>query len=121
MMEKEELQLRHRLSELASLCFYRNIPVFSDFLSLREQEVFLRQSGDFPDISYTLEGCFPDAERKAACFLPKADRWACSGCEEENSAAMEARRFFKLIKIAPVSERFAKECTHRDFLGISLL
>ena len=105
-MEKEEQQISHRLSELASLCFYRNIPVFSDFLTLKEQEIFLSTS--FSSVSHFLEGGYPEAERKIACFFPEG---------YEKSFVME---HLKLIKIAPVSEKFAVQCSHRDFLGAIL-
>lgn len=103
------MQLRHRLAELASLCFYRNIPVFSDFLTLKEQEVFHFLTKEFPRVSYSLEGGFPDAERKAACFLPN-----------DYADAMEPRQCFQAVRIAPTAEKFAKPCTHRDFLGAIL-
>ena len=108
-MEKEEQQLRHRLSELASLCFYRNIPLYSDFLTLKEQEIFQFLPREFSDVSYTLEGGFPDAERKAACFLPA-----------ESADHMEAKSLFQVLKISPISEKFASDCSHRDFLGAIL-
>ena len=40
-MEKEEQLLRRRLEELAGTSYQRDIPLYSDFLNLNEQTIFL--------------------------------------------------------------------------------
>ncbi len=102
-MNKEENILYKRFIELANTCYYKNIPVFSDFLDLNEQTVFLSCVKELPSVKYILDGGYKTAERKIVCFLP---------IEMEHSY-LPAR----VIKIEPVNTKFADKCSHRDFLG----
>lgn len=79
----------------------REIPAFSCFLSLREQELVRRLMGEE---TLTFFGGYPEAERAVACYLPPY--------LEENSLYAEG----------PVTcicaSYFEGDClTHRDFLG----
>lgn len=102
-MNKEENILYKRFIELANICYYKNIPVFSDFLDLNEQTIFLSCIKELPSIKFILDGGYSTAERKIVCFLP---------IEMEHDYLP-----VKGIKIEPVNARFADKCSHRDYLG----
>lgn len=105
-MEKEEQLLRRRLEELAGTSYQRDIPLYSDFLNLNEQTIFLSMMSSLP-VACRLEGGYDLAERKIVCFLPVR--------EQEF-----AKPPICVIKIAPTAPKFARPCTHRDYLGAIL-
>lgn len=79
-------------------CYY----TYSDFLTLAEQDIL--QSLRLPT-AVTLAGGFDGAERRIAVF----------GNEEEFGYPPEPPLVF--IKAKPLSEKFADELSHRDYLG----
>lgn len=99
---KEEQILAGRLSDLAKLCYNRNIPVFSSFLNLNEQNILDISKKDFARVTVLTDGGYECAERKIAVFLPYAD--------------YDYKLPVELIKIE-ADKRFADTLTHRDFLG----
>ena len=97
----EDRVLLARVWERLSAGQRREIPAFSCFLSLREQELVRRLMGEE---TLTFFGGYPEAERAVACYLPPY--------LEENSLYAEG----------PVTcicaSYFEGDClTHRDFLG----
>lgn len=100
-MENDTL-LKNRLTELASRAFGRGVWVFSEFLTLAEQDTLLRLKLDCP---FRLWGGLESSERKVAAF---GSEELC-GYEEEPPIVC--------LKIEPVAQKFADELTHRDFLG----
>ena len=97
----EDRVLLARVWERLSAGQRREIPAFSCFLSLREQELVRRLMGEE---TLTFFGGYPEAERAVACYLPPY--------LEENS----------LYAAGPVTcicaSYFEGDClTHRDFLG----
>ncbi len=102
-MEKEEQLLRRRLEELAGTSYQRDIPLYSDFLNLNEQTIFLSMMSSLP-VACRLEGGYDLAERKIVCFLPVREQDL-------------AKPPICVIKIAPTAPKFARPCTHRDYLG----
>lgn len=109
-MDKEEQLLRRRLLDLANTSYYKGICVFSDFLNLNEQNIFLSMKSELPAIQYNFFGGFPDAERKMLCFYGN-DR--ITGQEEIPFP-------ITCIRISPRNKRFSDSLTHRDFLGAIL-
>ncbi len=107
MMEKEEQMILRHLVDLANECAQREYPVFSDFLNLNEQSIFLSHREELPAVSFHFEGGYPLAERRMVCFMPSGAGYQCPAplC---------------LLKIAPVHAKFAEELTHRDYLGTLL-
>lgn len=98
----DELQiLKNRFHELYTRSRNRGIYFYSDFLNLHEQTVLYNEI----KFGYTLFGGFDDAERKIAIF----------GTEEEFGYAPSPP--VCILKIAPLSQKFSEELTHRDFLG----
>ncbi len=101
-MNKEDI-LHKRFIELANICCYKNIPVFSDFLDLNEQTIFLGCIKELPLVNYRLDGGFDTAERKIVCFIP---------IDMENYSIP-----VRVIKVEPVNSKYAEKCSHRDYLG----
>ncbi len=100
-MENEAL-LKNRLTELASRAWGRGAWVFSEFLTLPEQDVLLGLKLRYP---FELFGGLPTSERKIACF------GSLELCGYEESPPVIC------LKIEPVQQKFADSLTHRDFLG----
>lgn len=92
----------NRLSELAERSEKRGIWVFSEFLTLAEQDLLLKLRLPSP---VALWGGLEAAERKIACF---GSEELCGYVEEPPVACVE---------IAPVQQKFADALSHRDFLG----
>lgn len=101
---KEELILKKRISELARLCYQRNITTYTEFLTLSEQTIFHSIRRELPPVSYLLTGGYESAERKIVCFL--------SSYEAETDVLP-----ISIIKSGPVNLKFASPLTHRDYLG----
>ena len=95
-MNKEETLLEKRIQELARLCYERDIPVHTDFLSLNEQTIFHTVKTSLSPVPTVVTGGYEDAERKVVCFLPS------------------------YVKIVPLNDKFAEELSHRDYLGALL-
>ncbi len=98
----DELQIfKNRLKELSERSQNRGIYLYSEFLNMHEQTI-LSQTIKY---GYTLEGGFPDAERKIACF------------GNENDLCYPPQPPIVIICIEPLSAKFSDTLTHRDFLG----
>ncbi len=95
-METDIRQLKKRFEELYDRGETRSCAVYSDFLTLAEQDVLL---STVP--SAELWGGYPAAERKLACF----------------GEAYGAEPPCVWLKIEPRQQKFADKLTHRDFLG----
>ncbi len=93
--------LKNRFKDLKSRSDSRNIYTYYDFLNMYEQTVL----SDEIKWGYSLYGGFPDAERKIAIF----------GTEDDLGYPPEPP--INIICISPLSEKFADDLTHRDFLG----
>lgn len=88
-----------RFLELADRADNRNYITFSDFLNMEEESLL---AGLKLNTTYCLFGGYDLAERCVAAFG--------FGCDE-------ARFPISVIKIEPVSKKFADRLSHRDFLG----
>ncbi len=100
-MADETQILRNRFKELSNRSHNRGIYTYSDFLNMHEQTL-LHQELKY---GFTLYGGYEDAERKIACF----------GNEDDFGYAPEMP--ISILIIAPLSEKFSDDLTHRDFLG----
>ncbi len=109
-LDKDEQLLRRRLLDLANTAFNRGICMFSDFLNLNEQNIFLSLKNELPRIKYFTYGGFQDAERKILCF-----------CGNDQINNIEEINFpIACIKVVPLNQRFSDSLNHRDFLGAVL-
>ena len=104
-MEEEQL-LPRRIQDLANQCYRRDVPTYTEFLNLAEQDLFYRTVNKMPGVRYVLFGGYEMAERRAALFLPSYG--------EEGDPSMLPIAY---LVIRPLNDKFAEELTHRDFLG----
>jgi RNA-binding protein YlmH len=109
-MDKDEHILRKRLSDLANAADLRGICLFSDFLNLNEQNIFLSIKNELPMIKYFTYGGFHDAERKILCF--------CGDVTIQEQ--VETSFPITCVKIVPINHKFSDSLNHRDFLGAIL-
>lgn len=103
--EKELLQLKNRLFELADKSYSRSIYTYTPFLGLSEQQVFHAVSKELSYAAYGMEGGAPMCERKIIRFGSPDTL----GYDESYPIAY--------LEITPVTPKFAEALTHRDFLG----
>lgn len=103
-MTKEEKILEKRFLELANITYQKEIPLFTEFLTLYEQNIFLSLKTKLPPIYTVFDGGYPLAERKMICFYPDKDI---------NYSSPP----IKIIELSPVNAKFSDVLTHRDYLG----
>lgn len=107
-LTKEEQLIQNRLIDLANLTFNKDLPTFSDFLTLNDINCFLAILNDLPNIKYELYGGYLYAERKILGFYPvyyeddKLDFPICC------------------LEIKPLHSKYSQELNHRDCLGTIL-
>ena len=106
-MTDDDQLLYKRLIELSNRAYQNNIYTFSDFLSLSQQDVLFQATRDksFAPIKFDLFGGYENCERKMVRF----------GSEDDLGYIVDFP--IKCIKIEPLARKFAKEYTHRDYLG----
>lgn len=104
MADKEELLLRKRMSELATICYQRDITTCTEFLTLNEQTIFHSLRRELPPVPYLVSGGHETAERKIVCFL--------SSYEAETAVLP-----ISVIEAGPANSRFSAPLNHRDYLG----
>lgn len=103
-MTKEETQFQKRLFDLAQSAYMENRYRMTNFLNEMEQNVVLQSEQEFP-VAVSLFGGNAVCERKIAVF----------GAEEEFGYSPTMP--ITLLRIVPVSKKFADVLTHRDVLG----
>jgi len=103
--EKELRQLKKRFLELGEKSYQQNMYIFTGFLGLSEQEVFLQTAQAMEHVPFTMWGGHDECERQMVRF----------GSEEE--FGYEEKFPICCIGIRPILEKFADNLSHRDFLG----
>ncbi len=103
-MNKEEELLQRRFLDLARRAEDKGIPVFSDFLNLNEQNIFLQTLQKFSWINGKTFGGYEGAERVVAAFLPE-------------EVFFDWDYPISAVHIRPQNPRFSDKLTHRDYLG----
>ena len=94
MDNKEEINIKNRILELARVCYFREVPTNTLFLNLYEQTIFHSLIKALPKLKYVLYGAYEAAERRIVCFLP-------SYMEEFDFSMLS------LLKISPTNLKFA--------------
>lgn len=103
-MNKEEMMLRKRFIDLSNISFRRNIPMFTDFLSMNELSILhTTKANEFAAKFYTYGG-YDFAERQMAMFVPDA-------------LFYEVDYPISVLNISPKYPKFAQKIEHRDCLG----
>lgn len=101
----DEQACRKRFQELSRRADNRGILLFTDFLSLYEQEI-LQSMKDMPSgIRLRLEGGYAQAERRIAIFVPES--------MEDTAIKLP----IKGLAIQNRNPNYAQALTHRDYLG----
>lgn len=103
--DKEIQQLKSRMHDLARKSFQQNIFTFTGFLGLSEQSLFWQEEALLRYAGFTFWGGSEKCDRKMLRF----------GRKEE--LGYEAPFEIACIHIAPLSEKFSDDFSHRDFLG----
>ena len=102
----DELELlKRRFVELARRAYNSGIFTFTDFLGLAEQAAFAEVSREIFGIEYVKFGGAEGAERVMIRF----------GSEGDLGYSMPFP--ISLIKVEPLSQKYAEKLSHRDFLG----
>lgn len=104
-MNHEEEQLKKRWLDLSEQAYQGGCYTFTDFLSLPEQSCFLEGKKELHNPPYTLFGGQEGCERQMLRF----------GNPEE--LGYEVPFPITCIQIKPLSEKFAENLGHRDYLG----
>lgn len=102
----DELELlKRRFVELARRAYNSGIFTFTDFLGLAEQAAFAEVSREIFGIEYVKFGGADGAERVMIRF------------GSENDLGYDLPFPISLIKVEPLSQKYAEKLSHRDFLG----
>lgn len=105
--------ISNRFKDLANMAYLKGIPVFTDFLDLKEQTKYFEFISDknMPPIDTMLNGgiFFLDKEadffeRKMAGFFPK-------------NFSYDISFPIIIIEVKPLNNKFSDSLNHRDFLG----
>lgn len=106
-MTKEEQFFAKRLLELSNTCFQKNIPVYTDFLNLNEQNIFYYIKQELPPVQINLIGGHKTAERRLLGFTPLDMHY-------------ESVPPISILEVKAAHEKFSDKLTHRDYLGAIL-
>ena len=98
-------QLKKRLNDLAEKAYNEGIYTYSRFLTPEEQAVFISAKKELPPVGARLFGGNDSCIRKIVIF----------GSAEEFGYDPDPP--LRIIRISPLSEKYAGELTHRDYLG----
>jgi RNA-binding protein YlmH len=102
-MNETEL-FEKRITELADQSYARGIVTFSDFLDLNQQHILHSRNWRERGVAVETSGGYETAERRMAAFVP-------------DGLSYEWEFPFVCLRVEPLSEKFAGEMNHRDFLG----
>lgn len=100
--------IKKRFIELARKSYNAGIFTFTDFLGLAEQSAFGEIKKELPRVPFEAFGGAEGAERVIIRF----------GSEEELGYSLPYP--ISVVKIQPISPKFADRLSHRDFLGAIL-
>ena len=103
-MKQIDMNIR-RIMDIAKRAYQSNCYTYTDFLNINELSEFNRLEKDFAFIEHREFGGLANSERKMIQFGSMSE----FGYEEEFP--------IEIIKISPLSVKFASECSHRDYLG----
>lgn len=103
--DRDELQIKKRLLDLANKSFRQNTFCFTGFLSLAEQDIYFRMEKELLFSHPALFGGDNQAERKMIRFGSLEDL----GYEEDYPITC--------IHVKPLLSKFSDDFSHRDFLG----
>lgn len=104
MADENEL-LKKKYIELSNRSYDSNLYMFTDFLSINEQDIFYSIQKEVNYVDYSMFGGIDECERKVLRF------------GSESSLGYDMPFPIVCICIEPLIKKFADNLTHRDFLG----
>ena len=107
---------KKRLLESAQLAFRKEIPVYTDFLGLAEQNLFLSSLRELPAVAYSIYGGTSETERFCICFDGRENVNGLKQIKPEHPLEFP----ISCVKITPSGSKYTEPLTHRDFLGAIL-
>ncbi len=107
-MNKEDIQIIKRYTDLSVQADRRDHIVYSDFLNMNEISLLHEKKADYSS-AFSLYGGYPDAERQIAAFYPFTSSFTPEDMIEQYPIAC--------IVFRPVNKKFADVSSHRDVLG----
>lgn len=113
-MDKEEILVQKRLTELSRIAYTRGIVTFSDLLNLNELNILHTTPKNQFHSRYETYGGYDLAERQMVAFLPDALYYNPSGCLKDPGGVHYP---IEVLKISPRNPKFSEELNHRDYLG----
>lgn len=105
-MNDDDKLVCNRFIDAANNCYYRNMPINTDFLDLYRQSLLNSILKEMPPVYRMEMGGYDLAERKLILFLPNKD--------------FPYDLPYKIIKISPANLKFSEDLSHRDYLGAIL-
>lgn len=131
-MNKDEILIQKRLSELSKTAFHRGMITFSDFLNLNDQQLLHQLPKDTISTAIYLFGGYIPAERCKAAFIPDEATYLHGfdssqfqhkiyGASSNEIPFASSLDFpIRCLLIQPLQKKFAEPLTHRDYLGALL-
>jgi len=104
-MKDEDDLLKKKFIELANRSYESSQYIFTDFLSINEQDIFYSVKNEVNFVEFSLFGGIEDCERKMLRF---------GSCEQ---LGYDIEFPIDCICIEPLIKKFADDFSHRDFLG----
>lgn len=103
--EKDIAMLQRRFMDLADKCYQQNMYTFTGFLGESDQDAFFAIQGKIDYVPFTFFGGNDQCDRRMLRF----------GSEQQLGYTEDFP--IRLVKIAPLLQKFADALSHRDFLG----
>lgn len=107
-IKKDHFFLQH-LQDLCMRAYRSDYPCFTDFLTSGELSQLIQNKRNFSPMRVEVWGGHKDCDRKMAGFFP-----------EDYIGDIEETFPVSCIHITSTNEKYAKEITHRDYLGAIL-
>jgi RNA-binding protein YlmH len=101
----DEILVLNKILDKYKYSSNKNITIFTDFLNLHEQNLFINSKKQFSNTNYILYGGYNYNERKVIVFYP------------DYVNVDEIIYPVDILKISPNNNKYSNKLTHRDFLG----
>lgn len=101
----DEILVLNKILDKYKYSSNRNITIFTDFLNLHEQNLFIRSKKQFSTNNYILYGGYNYSERKIIAFYP------------DYVNVDDIIYPVDILQISPRNNKYTNKLTHRDFLG----
>lgn len=109
MLDKnEDILIVNKIIDKGKLASLRQISMFTDFLNIHEQSLFISNKNQLSNINHIFYGGYEYSERKIIAFYPDY-------IDYDN-----INYPIEVLKISPRNKKFSNNLTHRDFLGAIL-